>query len=1048
MLAKAKLSNIVQRQFPEHIRENYPLLVEFVKLYYEFLQQSQNQELEKIRDIDTSLDEFIDNFKAELAKHVPLDNVSDKRLLLKNIREFYLSRGSEQSYKFLFKTLFAKEAELFYPSTQVLRVSDGKWKQDVSIFLRVTGTTQTLFPLEGKFVTITTATKTINTYVSKVVEYASDIYEVFIEREYQNNIIVDSIVSSKINNITYTGIVLPCPTKVSIFQEGTGFKVGDIFSLKTALGRGCTIKITKIGSNGGIKAIQIVSFGLDYVSTFYSYLSSEKDIAYEYIHPARLNHPTPWTPSYTDPLDHTTNYGYASKQIYFYDDVNIPIETSSYGGDRLYADGSYVGEIVGSFFDESKNELKEELAIIQIDLGAVAKYPGYYSTSDGFISDEMYIHDGEYYQAFSYVIKVEEELRKYADIVKALIHPAGMKLFAEYNITNIINVATRSILVQTVLQLPVDGADTFSVIDRGEGYTDYTTTYSQQLNDWVISPAIGASIITASQGKAALMVKKIAESIALAITSAIEKDFTKISISNQTLDDLIIKHFYKVLSETITDIAVEVIKDVTKTLTSTVANTSAIEKLIEKLVESLPVVAQDTIVKLFTKVVSSDFTATVTNIIKDVILGKSSSVTHTSEISSLEVILAKLSTLTTSELIALSVILEKSSNLTTPLDTIIKLFTKVASSDLTTPTSGISSLEAILGKSSSVTHTSAISSLEAILGKSSSVTHTSAISSLEAILGKSSSLTTPTSVISSIIAILAKQSTLTTPASSIESLFSKNTSSDNISFSDAIAMVLPVIRFGPHDFTASDSSFIVPGKEIDDSILADLNNLIKQSIINVLETVLFSDTDFVKALTKDVTDSFTNLENINKSFTLGTIANSITLSDVILLIRSIDLASSLSAPGDSNTLVSNKNLDESQTLTDSLNNAITQNTIDTVFTQGGNIYDVNGNAIILSMLKSFIKQNSESLVPIDTSTNSVSKPFSSNASSADSSTLTYGNTNSETITSSDSNTLTSIKGLTETINITMAGAILANPFSSEEYSVVSELYGGPGALLD
>ena len=160
MLAKARLSNIVQRQFPEHIRENYPLLVEFVKLYYEFLQQSQNQELEKIRDIDTSLDEFIDHFKAELVKHVPLDTVSDKRLLLKNIREFYLSRGSEQSYKFLFRTLFAKEAELFYPSTQILRVSDGKWKQDVSIFLRVTGNTQTLFPIEGKFITITTSTKT------------------------------------------------------------------------------------------------------------------------------------------------------------------------------------------------------------------------------------------------------------------------------------------------------------------------------------------------------------------------------------------------------------------------------------------------------------------------------------------------------------------------------------------------------------------------------------------------------------------------------------------------------------------------------------------------------------------------------------------------------------------------------------------------------------------------------------------------------------------------------------------------------------------------
>ena len=261
-------------------------------------------------------------------------------------------------------------------------------------------------------------------------------------------------------------------------------------------------------------------------------------------------------------------------------------------------------------------------------------------------------------------------------------------------------------------------------------------------------------------------------------------------------------------------------------------------------------------------------------------------------------------------------------------------------------------------------------------------------------------------------------------------------------------MILPVLRFGPHSFTASDNSFIVPGKQIDDSI-STIDDLIKQSIINVLEIALFSDIDFIQALAKNVTDSFTNLENIDKSFTLGTIADSISLSDVALLIRSLELASTLSTPGDSNILISTKNLDESQVLVDSSYNTVTQNPSDTVFTQGSNIYDASGNAIILSMIKSYNKEtSSSSIIPVDVYVNSVSKPFSSDAFSADDNTLTYGNNNSETVNSSDSNTLTPIKGLTETINITMAGAILANPFSSEEYSLVSDLYGGPGSLLD
>ena len=886
MSNKAKLSNIVQRQFPEHIRENYPLLVEFVKLYYEFMQESQVVELEKIRDIDTSLDEFIDSFKSELARNVPLNNVSDKRLLLKNIRDFYLSRGSEESYKFLFRTLFEKEAELFYPSTQILRVSDGKWKQDVSIFLKVTGTTQNLFPLEGKFITITTSSKVITTYVSNVAEYTNDTFEVFIEREYQNNITVGSIASVTIGSVTYSGVVLPCPSKVSIFQSGSGFKVGDIFSLKTALGQGCTIKVTKIDSNGGIKAIQLVKFGLDYVSTFYSYLSSVRDIAYEYVHPARLNHPTPtWTPTYTDPLDNTANYGYASRQIYFYDDTNIPIASTSYSSDRLFADGSYVGEVVGSFYDESDNSIKEDLAIIQIDLGAVAKYPGYYSTSDGFISDEMYIHDGEYYQAFSYVIKVEEELRKYADIVKALIHPAGMKLFAEYNITNIINVAARSVLVQSVLQLPTDGADTFSISDRGESYSSYTTTYSQILQDWVVSPEAGASIVYSSQGAASLFFKKIASSVASALTTEIIKHFSKQPTSPQTLDDLIVKEFIKNLSHEISTIATQaVVRELTKIESSSVASTSGISsKILEKFVSSAQSIA-DEVAKEAIKNVSSSLAPALSEAVLSAILNKTNA--------------------------------------------------------LTTPTSSISSKGITLGKNSS-----------AASSDSNGI-------NLNAALGKESPLTTPTSGISSKGIALGKNSPVTS-SSAISSMSSIKRVNDGISLASTIAFILPVLRFGPFGFTATDSTPTrVASKEFIESVSAQVADIINQSIINASDSVLFSDIDFVRNVLKGLTETINlnNSEDIAKSFVLGMPNESITLGSLASLTRAIE-ASGVFSASDINGFINQlgKNINDPQAFEDSQYKGITPNFSDIAFAQGSNIYDVNGNATVVSMIKSSTK---------------------------------------------------------------------------------------------
>lgn len=456
-MSNVKQSILVQRQIPEHIRESYPVFVEFVKLYYDFLQETQSQDLEKIRDIDTTLDEFVEKFKSEVAQSFPANLAGNQRLLLKHIREFYISRGSEASYKFLFRTLFGKEATMFYPGSQVLRASDGKWTQDVSIYVTVDSSTTTLFPLQQQFITITTSKKTIQTFVNKVNQYSDDTFEVFIQRDYVNEIEVGSVVSYVDGTTSYSGTIQKCPSKISIYKPGKGFKVGDLYALKTSLGRGCVVKITKTDSDGGIRAVQVIRFGLDYETTFYSYLSSKEVAAFEYVHPLKLN-AVGAQPSYNERSGGFVDYGFASKQTYFAYDDTIPVGDTSNLADRYYADGSYVGDIEQQFYaDQTTDIIDADLAIIQVDLGAVARYPGYYSTVDGFISDEMYIHDGHYYQSFSYVIKVEEELKKYSDIVKALVHPAGTKSFSEYKIQTILKLSATTPLLYRVLSLPAIG---------------------------------------------------------------------------------------------------------------------------------------------------------------------------------------------------------------------------------------------------------------------------------------------------------------------------------------------------------------------------------------------------------------------------------------------------------------------------------------------------------------------------------------------------------------------------------------------------------------
>lgn len=507
-----KPSIAVQRQIPQHIRENYPLFVEFIKAYYEYLEDNQQVEIEKVRDIDTSLEKFIDQFRGEISNGIPVDMAADKRMLIKHLREFYTSRGSEASYKFIFKVLFNQDAELYYPSAQVLRTSDGKWNQDVSIFVKSSDASPNLYPLNGNFITISTTrivagktiTKTLRTYIERVIEYTTGVYELFIEREYSNEIDIGSKISFTDNSSNvYTGSVLRCPSKLSVYRAGKNFKVGQIFALKTQLGRGCVVKVAKVGPLGEILRINLITIGLDYETTFYSYLSNTKIISNEYVHPAKLN--TAFNPNsvYNDNTAGFEDYGFALKQTYFGYDVNIPVESPDRASDRFFADSSYVGDLNAQFYsDDTVNPIDEDIAVIKIELGSVAKYPGYYMSQDGFISDEIYIQDGNYYQAFSYVIKVEEELRKYASLIKKILHPAGLKMFSEYTINNIISYTS----IIRSLKRVIDKVDETIALDQGYNWTDYIPN---ELQPGTYVPASGASKVYSSFGKAALFPTKV-----------------------------------------------------------------------------------------------------------------------------------------------------------------------------------------------------------------------------------------------------------------------------------------------------------------------------------------------------------------------------------------------------------------------------------------------------------------------------------------------------------------------------------------------------------
>ena len=99
MALDAKLSSLVEDQFPSFYKEEGPKFLAFVKAYYQYLettgkQQDIQRNLKTYKDIDTTIDDYIKYFRSELMPEIPNDALADKKLLAKRIKDLYTTKGT------------------------------------------------------------------------------------------------------------------------------------------------------------------------------------------------------------------------------------------------------------------------------------------------------------------------------------------------------------------------------------------------------------------------------------------------------------------------------------------------------------------------------------------------------------------------------------------------------------------------------------------------------------------------------------------------------------------------------------------------------------------------------------------------------------------------------------------------------------------------------------------------------------------------------------------------------------------------------------------
>lgn len=259
------IADFIKNQFPAVFREDSENLVAFMEAYYEYMEiyHSKNRLALESTDIDKTVSEFVAHFKKTYLKDFPYVSSTDTRFMIKNIGDFYSSKGTEVSTALLLKLLFGDETSIYYPGRDILKTSDSKWIRPVYLEITHSETNAKLVDTEivgtrskARALVEGIVTKRVNgKYID--VMYISDVRGLFVRGE----------------NITADGFTKNAPqiigslSGVTIINGGKNNKIGDIFDVEFENGRYGKARVVSVIDSTGRVEFEIIDGGSGYTVT-------------------------------------------------------------------------------------------------------------------------------------------------------------------------------------------------------------------------------------------------------------------------------------------------------------------------------------------------------------------------------------------------------------------------------------------------------------------------------------------------------------------------------------------------------------------------------------------------------------------------------------------------------------------------------------------------------------------------------------------------------------------------------------------------------------
>jgi hypothetical protein len=255
----------VQQQFPAFYQDEGPNFIAFVEAYYEWLESPNNplymsRSLLDYGDIDLTPDQFIVYFKEKYLPNIQFNTASNQRLFIKNASDFYRAKGSTQAVELFFQLVYGQDAEVYYPGTDLFKLSDGQWVRPT--YLEITNS-----PLNVSYVgkQVTGVTSGATAFVDRLVRRRvnSKFIDIFYISALVGNMETGELLSIG-GSLDNAPAVIGSLTTVQVLAGGQNFVIGDSVDIISNNGAQGTAVVSGIANSTGEVDFTLVNGGFGY----------------------------------------------------------------------------------------------------------------------------------------------------------------------------------------------------------------------------------------------------------------------------------------------------------------------------------------------------------------------------------------------------------------------------------------------------------------------------------------------------------------------------------------------------------------------------------------------------------------------------------------------------------------------------------------------------------------------------------------------------------------------------------------------------------------